>query len=111
MTEENEDPAPAQGRSGLQAVPEDFGEAEKDFFGPTPGKKYEPDKHREYTRIFLACGIFVLLFLVLIIPIWRVTVNGVKWNEVQGIVGATIPGVFGIAGTILGFYFGRQEHK
>jgi len=111
MTKENRDSAGLQGTPGVQALPEDYGTPEKDFSEPTPGRRYNPDKHREYTRIFLSCGIFVLLFLVLIIPIWRVSVNGVQWNDVQGIVGATVPGVIGIAGTILGFYFGRQENK
>jgi len=90
---------------------ENLGPAVVDVSPPAPGKTYSPDRHRELTRIGLSGGILLLLIAVLILPMIGVVIFHTKWSQVQGIVGSTVPGVFGIAGTILGFYFGRDERK
>ncbi|MCE9620841.1 MAG: hypothetical protein K8R99_00680 [Actinomycetia bacterium] len=96
----------------IEAVePEDFGLPEREAPPPEVGKKFDPDESREKLRSKLAIGVLVLLVYVVGVPIWQVSVSGRPWKDVEGIMGATFPGVVGIAGTILGFYFGSKESK
>ena len=90
---------------------EDFGPPIVDASPPATGSTYNPDRHREFTRIGLSAGILLLLIAVIIIPLIEVVVLHSKWSQIQGVVGATVPGVIGIAGTILGFYFGREGRR
>ena len=86
----------------------ELGPAEAEVHEPTPGRNFDPDRHREIIRNILAITVAGLLVVVLLMRLVAVTVAGTPWSKLQGVVGAIVPGVIGIAGTILGFYFGTR---
>lgn len=91
--------------------PEYLGPAELDPRAPAVGRKFDQNRHREIIRNVLAIGVLGLMIFVLVLPMWQVAVGGKDWSELEGMVGATVPGVVGIAGTILGFYFGSRDQS
>ncbi len=113
MSTGNGEPRLPDGESRMEAPPidqpEDLGPPESDPRAPAVGKKFDQNRHREIIRNMLAIGVLSLMILVLVVPMWQVAVGGRKWTDLEGMVGATVPGVIGIAGTILGFYFGSKD--
>ena len=91
--------------------PEYLGPPELDARAPAVGKKFDHSRHREIIRNMLAIGVLCLMIFVLVVPMWQVAVRGRDWSEMEGMVSATVPGVIGIAGTILGFYFGSKDQS
>ena len=90
---------------------EDYGLPEREAASPSVGKKFDQHRNRELMRNGLASVVLGLLCVVVLVPMWQVAVGGNDWANYEGMVGSIVPGVLGIAGTILGFYFGSKDGK
>jgi len=89
----------------------EFGPPVADVFIPNVGPVFDPAPHREWTRRFLAIGVFLLLVATvgfILVPI----ILGVRtWNQMQGVAASVLPAVLSISGTVLAFYFATEEKK
>jgi hypothetical protein len=88
---------------------DDLGPAVADIKPPGEGAKFDPGPSRELTRQILAIGVLVLVFACLATLAVPVVAGHRTWDEMEGLASTVLPSVFGIAGSVLAFYFATER--
>jgi hypothetical protein len=77
---------------------------------PILGAPFDPRPQREQVRGVLAVIMSALLALMALGPFTVIVADWADWADVEDPLGLTFSPVVGLAGTVLGFYFGSQRN-
>jgi hypothetical protein len=74
-------------------------------------KPYDPEPERENVRSRLAFTLVGILGTVIIVPLLAIVLGYICFADIKGFMDSVLSPTFGIAGAVIGFYFGAKTSK